>query len=382
MKYLYILLICLILFYIISRYFEKYYSQENFDPSLVPVSSIITLAKVAQKIVDGNGTLTNPANLNIGTTSAKGNLTVTGDSTTNGNKQIDGTLGVTGATTLSNTLGVIGATNVGGTLGVTGATTLTGGVTGGLNVTGATTLGATSTPVATTSLTVNGSTKINGDVTLASHTLSTDPTKAYFLVKNKAGATSLSVGQAGDTFINSLNVSGPVSANGSIGVNGNLSVVYPGQSYGTFSAVPKSAGAIELGCDNITFVDSNHSANSGSVKINSLTVNGLTVTGTQTTVGGVTTLYYTGIIPSSGVNLAIPSSIAGSRPVKYEFYVNSGGGFNAYTGMYVGNGTSGNGFQQMSGVGDGNSHIQTQSNGSVTLTNTGWHYMVIYTWGA
>ena len=85
MKYVYILLICLILFYILSRFFEKYYSQENFDPSLVPVSSIITLAKVAQKIVDGNGTLTNPANLNIGTTSARGNLLVTGNSTTNGN---------------------------------------------------------------------------------------------------------------------------------------------------------------------------------------------------------------------------------------------------------------------------------------------------------
>ena len=133
MRYVYILLICLILFYILSRYFEKYYSQENFDPSLVPVSSIITLAKVAQKIVDGNGTLTNPANLNIGTTSAKGNLLVTGNSTTNGNKQIDGTLGVTGATTLSNTLDVTGNTTVGGTLGVTGDTT----VGGTLGITGA-----------------------------------------------------------------------------------------------------------------------------------------------------------------------------------------------------------------------------------------------------
>ena len=159
MRYVYILLICLILFYILSRYFEKYYSQENFDPSLVPVSSIITLAKVAQKIVDGNGTLTNPANLNIGTTSAKGNLLVTGNSTTNGNKQIDGTLGVTGATTLSNTLDVTGATTLSNTLGVTGATTLTGGVTGGLNITGSTTITGTAiigTPSTTTNLSVNG----------------------------------------------------------------------------------------------------------------------------------------------------------------------------------------------------------------------------------
>ena len=370
MKYVYILLICLILFYILSRFFEKYYSQENFDPSLVPVSSIITLAKVAQKIVDGNGTLTNPANLNIGTTNAKGNLLVTGNSTTNGNKQIDGTLGVTSATTLSNTLNV------------TGATTLSGGVTGNTNFAAATigvsspigTPGA-STPAAT-NLTVNGATKITGDVTLTSHTLSTDPTKAYFLVKNKAGATSLSVGQGGDTFISSLNVSGGISANGSIGVNGNFSALYPGQSYGTFGIIPTSAGATSILGDNITFKSSNN-GNDANVIIDGK----LTVTGNLTTVGGITTLRYTGIVPSGGVNLAIPSNIAGTRPVKYEFYYNSGGGYNAYTGMYVGNGTSGKGFQQMSSVGDYGG-LETKDNGSVTFSYSGWRYMVIYTWGA
>ena len=145
MKYFYILLICLILFYVITRFYEKYYSQENFDPSLVPVSSIITLAKVAQKIVDGNGTLTNPANLNIGTPSGTGNLFVTGNTTTVGNETVDGTLtvgsntnvggnlGVAGATNLS-TLGVSGATNL-STLGVNGTTTLnTLGVNGATNL--------------------------------------------------------------------------------------------------------------------------------------------------------------------------------------------------------------------------------------------------------
>ena len=223
MKYVYILLICLILFYILSRYFEKYYSQENFDPSLVPVSSIITLAKVAQKIVDGNGTLTNPANLNIGTTSARGNLLVTGNSTTNGNKQIDGTLGVTGATTLSNTLGVAGNTTVGGTLGVTGATT----VGGTLGITGATTLSGTLGVTGATTLNtlgVTGNTKIDGDVILTSHTLSTDSTKAYFLVKNKAGATSLSVGQAGDTFITSNTTIGSAAAPANLNVTGTLTI--------------------------------------------------------------------------------------------------------------------------------------------------------------
>ena len=79
MKYLYILLLGLIIYYIISRFYEKY--TENFDPSLVPVSSIVTLAKVAQKIVDGGGTLTSPGNLTLGTPSNVGNLLVTGNST-------------------------------------------------------------------------------------------------------------------------------------------------------------------------------------------------------------------------------------------------------------------------------------------------------------
>ena len=160
MRYVYILLLGLIIYYIISRFYEKY--TENFDPSLVPVSSIITLAKVAQKLVDGNGTLTNPGNLQIGTPSAVGNLLVTGDTIVSGRlanigiTQLGSTLGVTGATSLSSTLGVTGATTLSSTLGVTGATTLT----------GATTIGASGTPATTTNLTVNGATKITGDTTI------------------------------------------------------------------------------------------------------------------------------------------------------------------------------------------------------------------------
>ena len=177
MKYVYILLICLILFYILSRFFEKYYSQENFDPSLVPVSSIITLAKVAQKIVDGNGTLTNPANLNIGTTTGPGNLLVTGNSTTNGNKQIDGN------TTVGGTLGVAKDTSITSNLGVAGYSFLSGGarisnlnVVGNTTLSGPTILGTTGTPA---SLTVNGDTKITGDTTIKALTISganIDPT--------------------------------------------------------------------------------------------------------------------------------------------------------------------------------------------------------------
>ena len=167
MKYVYILFICLILFYILSRFFEKYYSQENFDPSLVPVSSIVTLAKVAQKIVDGGGTLTSPGNLTLGTPSNVGNLIVTGDSTTNGNTSIDGTFDVTGASTVGDTLGVTGATTLSSTLGVTGATTLT----------GTTTIGAsTNTPATTTNLTVNGSTTITGTAIIGTPATTTNLT--------------------------------------------------------------------------------------------------------------------------------------------------------------------------------------------------------------
>ena len=98
MEHIYILLLGLIIYYIISRFYEKY--TENFDPSLVPVSSIVTLAKVAQKLVDGNGTLTNPGNLTLGTPNAKGNLLVTGDSTTTGNTVVSGLTDLKGNTTI------------------------------------------------------------------------------------------------------------------------------------------------------------------------------------------------------------------------------------------------------------------------------------------
>jgi hypothetical protein len=76
----------IILYFVLSHVFDNFnLEQENFDPSLVPVSSIVTLAKVAQKLVNGNGTLTNPGNLQIGSSaSAPGNLTVTGNTTVNG----------------------------------------------------------------------------------------------------------------------------------------------------------------------------------------------------------------------------------------------------------------------------------------------------------
>ena len=107
MKYIY-LLFGLIIIYLLYCYYRKYSNQENFDPSLVPVSSIVTLAKVAQKLVDGGGTLTNPGNLQIGLPSAGalGNLRVTGTnivdgvSTFNNPVTINGTTNFTGNNTL------------------------------------------------------------------------------------------------------------------------------------------------------------------------------------------------------------------------------------------------------------------------------------------
>ena len=63
--FIYVLIAIIVVYYIYTRYIWCEEELENFDPSLVPVSSIVTLAKVAQKLVDGNGTLTNPGNLTV-----------------------------------------------------------------------------------------------------------------------------------------------------------------------------------------------------------------------------------------------------------------------------------------------------------------------------
>jgi hypothetical protein len=86
MQLIYILLIGIVVYYLVTRLFENYSTQEDFDPSLVPVSSIVTLAKVAQKLVDGGGTLTNPGNLTVtGNSTVGGNFMVNGNSTVGGN---------------------------------------------------------------------------------------------------------------------------------------------------------------------------------------------------------------------------------------------------------------------------------------------------------
>jgi microcystin-dependent protein len=124
MKYIYILLVILVLYYLFLNIYQKYSNQENFDPSLVPVSSIVTLAKVAQKLVNGGGTLTNPGNLQIGIPSAGGygNLIVTGTNTVNGVSTfnnpvtVNGTTTFNGDNTLTGTQTITGISNVSGNI--------------------------------------------------------------------------------------------------------------------------------------------------------------------------------------------------------------------------------------------------------------------------
>lgn len=101
MKWIIILFTCLIIYYIILKFSEKYTkyqdtnANENFDPSLVPVSSIVTLAKISQSIVNNYGTLISNGNLQINTPGTPGNLNVTGTTTLN---TFTGTIGLTAAT--------------------------------------------------------------------------------------------------------------------------------------------------------------------------------------------------------------------------------------------------------------------------------------------
>jgi hypothetical protein len=187
MKYIYLLLLILVLYYLFKNMYQKYSNQENFDPSLVPVSSIVTLAKVAQKLVDGGGTLTNPGNLQIGMPSAgaNGNLYVTGTNTVDGNTTINGT------TTINSLL------------------TANAGIS-------TTTIGATDNIAANSFSTTNGNVSINN----GSINLTSDGTGGlYFLKSGSPGAPVYNRLYMGNT-----NITGDLSASGNTTVNGTLTV--------------------------------------------------------------------------------------------------------------------------------------------------------------
>jgi len=199
--------------------------MENFDPSLVPVSSIITLAKVAQKIVDGNGTLTNPANLQIGTPNATGNLLVTGDIHTIGNVINNGILTVGSSTNSGHTLNITGDanitdnTNIGGSLGIGGATTI--GIAG------------SPTP---SNLTVNGNTTITGNVTFDGqntfgnsfiYSMDNQPRLLFssdthfnspngWTFKSKYNPNTVGIDASGNMVVNGLTINNDVNVGGSL----------------------------------------------------------------------------------------------------------------------------------------------------------------------
>ena len=291
----YILLFAFIYFIYTRLFLKSTLEQENFDPSLVPVSSIVTLAKVAQKLVNGNGTLTNPGNLQIGaSTSAAGNLTVTGNERINGNSLIDGTLGVTGATTLSgatnvnNTLGVTSNTTVGGTLGVTGNTTLGGtlGVTGNVNAGN-----------------LNFNTRI-GQI-WSQPGIYAEGSKD---LEVGAGSMNVYIGAKNGGAVNNLNVTGSTTVGGNLGVTGEVtgatvSSKNPANS-STYKFIPGgsqwlggvSANALNLyaygrtGPQHIAdFNDDGSTILFGNTTVGKdLTVNGTTTIGKDLTVNGIT----------------------------------------------------------------------------------------------
>jgi hypothetical protein len=197
MKYIYLLLLILVLYYLFLNIYQKYSNQEDFDPSLVPVSSIVTLAKVAQKLVDGGGTLTNPGNLQIGlpSTGALGNLYVTGTNKVDGNTTIKGT------TTIDSLL------------------TANGGIS-------TTTIGATDNISANSFSTTNGNVSINnGTINLTS-----DGTGGlYFLRSGTPGAPVYNRLYMGNT-----NVTGDFSASGNAQIVGNTTI--SGESTGAVLA--------------------------------------------------------------------------------------------------------------------------------------------------
>jgi hypothetical protein len=202
-----------ILYFVLTAIFDNFtLEQENFDPSLVPVSSIITLAKVAQKLVNGNGTLTNPGNLQIGSsTSAPGNLTVTG------NANINGTL-------------FVGNENI--------VKIITDRIT------------ALSTSLTTNALTVNGNASVTGDLTVKGTNILDTINGAISTLGNSFKTNTLEVtgathftGYGQDTWLpftdgnnylrkNVIIDQGNLSVTKNVNVGGNLTIGSKGMFYG------------------------------------------------------------------------------------------------------------------------------------------------------
>ena len=327
MSWIYILVLCLAIYYIVARYLEKY--VENFDPSLVPVSSIVTLAKVAQKLVDGGGTLTNPGNLTLGTAAAPGNLIVTGTTNLVGNTTVGGTLGVTGATTVGGTLGVTGVTTIGVTgaaatatnLTVNGAGRIMGNSTidGKLNVNAGTIVAGTIATIGNINFTQNFQNSANGTQSEISNDIGG---KALLIVGNSAGTVptggvgghnrnvqildNLTIGVS--TYQGSLTVIGNTNLTGTLTVSDSVS--FANSKWNTSSGSNRLLFDTTYTCfgspgtwyfqtqagTNVANIDS-----SGNMTMKNIVTNGTTVIYVKGSInifgGGITQMIYTGTPP-------------------------------------------------------------------------------------
>jgi hypothetical protein len=205
MKYIYLLFTIIIIYLLYINYINNL-NQENFDPSFVPVSSIIKLAKIGQTMINGNGTLTNPSNLQIGIPSAPGNLYVTGKNTINGTSTFNNNLSVNGNTTF------VGNNTLTGTQHTVNGNSI---INNGLNITG--------------SLTTN-----TGDVNARTNDANTRLGKIWSLpgiyaegtnnLEIGSGSKNVYIGSSDNTVKNNLIITGNSQINGNYTVNGNSTI--------------------------------------------------------------------------------------------------------------------------------------------------------------
>ena len=225
MKYLYILLVIIVIYYIISNLSENYSSSEHFDPSLVPVSSIVTLAKVAQKLVNGGDTLINPGNLHIGMPSAPGNFTVTGNTLLG----LSGTkTNIAGITTINNDTIINDNLNVGngiyiyeGNLALNNGTiNLISDGTGGLYLSKTSDISGESNRLTTGPTTVNGRLDVKGPIDTENANISGD--------LNVKGSSTIDR----HSFVKGNVVTGMVVADNRLHIHSNKEDVYLGGKNG------------------------------------------------------------------------------------------------------------------------------------------------------
>ena len=295
--------------------------------SSTPTVTVQSAATINDLTITGAATLGTTLNA-TGSTTVDGSsllagattLAVTGATTLDGHLLAVGTdaLAVTGATTLSSTLGVQGSTNLTGNLGVTGATTLDGHLlavgTDALAVTGATTLSSTLNVTGSTTtadLHVTGATTFAGTLNT---TGSTNPIALTGgLTVNGAAITGDLTVTGSTAFNNGLTVNGAATT-GNVTVNGMTTV-----SAGATLDTTNSTNPIAL-TGGLTV---NGTASTGDLTVtgattfnNGLTVNGAATTG-NVTVNGMTTVSSTGTLDATAGSTILNNGVSVSGTASF-----------------------------------------------------------------